>query len=174
MFFNRDDKDKSKDQDNSKGSNMPKKYKFKSLLTYSSDEWMANSTKRYRSCFDRAETAYVRVEFAFYNKLFDEEDWNCKISMKAFRLINAEKKELCNLETDKLVSKEDNIVYIRDGWGNLEVGAYWTKGNYSWETFIDGELVSTQNFFINDVGVVTRGNNPYFEIEYVKLYVGDT
>ena len=58
---------------------MDKKYKFKSLNIYSSDEWMANATKRYRTVFDKAETTYIRVELAFYNKLFDEEDWDCKI-----------------------------------------------------------------------------------------------
>lgn len=176
MFFNRDDKDKDKDKekDKSKAGQMAKKYKFKSLLVYSSDEWMANSTKRYRTCFDRAETNYIRVELAFYNKLFDEEDWNCKIVLKAFRHAQSEKKELCNLETDRLISKEDNVVFIRDGWGNTTNGAYWTKGTYSWEAFIDGECIGSQQFFVNDIGFVSRGDNPYFSIDYVRLYTGDS
>ena len=54
---------------------MEKRFKFKSLNVYASDEWMADSTKRYRKVFDKAEIAYIRCELAIFNKLFDEEDW---------------------------------------------------------------------------------------------------
>ncbi len=155
-----------------KSEYMDKKYKFKSLQVYSSDEWMANSTKRYRTVYDRMETAYVRVELAFYNKLFDEEDWECKLELKSYRISAEEKKELCNLDLSKKISKDDNIVYIRDGWGNPNIGAYWTKGTYTWEAYIDGDLVGVQKFYVEDIGVVTGIDNPYFEIEYLKLYTG--
>ena len=64
MFFGNNDKDKTDDKNFVR-------YKFKSLLTYGSDEWMANSSKKYRTVFDKDETTYIRAEFAFYNKLFD-------------------------------------------------------------------------------------------------------
>ncbi len=152
---------------------MDKKYKYKSLLVYSSDEWMANSTKRYRTVFDRMETTYMRVEFAFYNKLFDEEDWKCKVVLKCVKMEEGKKKELCSLDSELLVSKEENIVYVRDGWGNPTVGTYWYAGEYNWEAYIDGDLIGSQAFFVNDVGLVTRESNPYFEVEYIKLYCGD-
>ena len=43
---------------------MSKNYKFKERKVYSSDEWMANSTKKYRIVFDRMETTYLRTGFS--------------------------------------------------------------------------------------------------------------
>jgi SpoVK/Ycf46/Vps4 family AAA+-type ATPase len=151
---------------------MAKNYKFKDMKIYSSDEWMANATKKYRTVFDRAETTYVRTEFSFYNKLFDEENWSAKITLKCFELKGSEKKELCSLESTQSINMTDNIVFVRDGWGNATEGAYWFKGLYVWEGYIDGELVGSRNFFIEEVGKVTVNSNPYFALESVKLFAG--
>ncbi len=166
MFFGNNDKDKTDDKNFVR-------YKFKSLLTYGSDEWMANSSKKYRTVFDKDETTYIRAEFAFYNKLFDEEDWKCKVTLKAFDITNNKREELCSLDKDVEVSKFENVIYVRDGWGNKDAGAFWTKGNYSWEAYIDGKLVGTQPFYINEIGLVTADKNPYFSVEYIKLYNGN-
>ncbi|MDP2388191.1 MAG: AAA family ATPase [Bacteroidota bacterium] len=148
-------------------------YKFKSIQTYSSDEWMSGSTKKYRNVFERDEVNYLRVEFAFFNKLFDENDWNCKVELKAFDItLPNEKKELCNLDSQKTISKDENIFYLRDGWGNKEYGTYWKKGKYLWEAYIDGVLAGSHEFFINEIGLVTKTQNPYFSVEYLKLYPG--
>lgn len=148
-------------------------YKFKDIKTYSSDEWMANASKKYRSVFDKAETTYVRVEFSFYNKFFDEKDWDAKLTLKAFALENDSKIELCCLDTKRTIKQDENIVYLRDGWGNATEGAYWKKGEYVWEAYVDDQLVGTKKFFIEDVGKVTTMNNPYFMVEHVKLYSGN-
>lgn len=150
---------------------MEKRFKFKSLNTFSSNEWMANSAKRYRSTFDKEEVDYVRAELAIYNKLFDEEDWTAKLVLKAVDEKGG--KEHCSLEEQIKVSKEDNIFYFRDGWGNATAGQYWNKGSYKWQAFIDGVLVGEKLFHINEVGKVTNHHNPYFAIEHIKLYEGD-
>lgn len=165
MFF-------GSDKDENKSDKKVKKYKFKDLKTYSSDEWMANSTKKYRRVFDRAETTYIRVELSFYNKLFDEEEWEASVQLKAYSLDRGNRRELCNLESKRMVKIDENIVYIRDGWGNPTEGAFWKKGDYMWEAYIDGELVGTQKFYIEEVGRVAANNNPYFTVEHVKLYGG--
>jgi SpoVK/Ycf46/Vps4 family AAA+-type ATPase len=133
---------------------------------------MGGATKKYRSVFEREEVNYLRVEFAFYNKLFDEADWECKIELKAFEITGTGKVELCNLDTHKKISKDDNIVYIRDGWGTKEYGNYWKKGRYSWDAYIDGIFIGSHEFFINEIGVVNKTTNPYFEVEHLKLYAG--
>ncbi|CAN5431272.1 hypothetical protein BH09BAC5_BH09BAC5_10670 [soil metagenome] len=150
-----------------------KKFKAKELRTFASDEWMAGSTKKYRKIFDKAETTYIRVEFSFYNKLFDEEAWSCTTSLKCFDLAGGGKKEMCSLETKRDIKIDENIVFIRDGWGNASEGAYWKKGSYVWEAYIDNELVSEAKFTINEVAKVTVENNPYFSVDYIKVYVGD-
>jgi SpoVK/Ycf46/Vps4 family AAA+-type ATPase len=150
-----------------------KKYKFKEMRTFSSDEWMANATKKYRKVFDKAETTYVRVEFSFYNKEFDESDWSCTVVLKCFETTGGQKREICSLDTKREVKSDENIVYLRDGWGNATEGAYWKKGEYSWEAYIDDELVGETKFFINDIAKVTVENNPYFDVEYIKFYTGN-
>ncbi len=150
---------------------MERRFKFKSLNTFSSNEWMANSAKRYRSCFDKDEVDYVRCELALYNKLFDEEDWSAKLTLKATD--DRGQKEYCSLEETIKVSKEDNIFYHRDGWGNAEHGSYWKKGAYKWQAFIDGVLIGEKPFYVNEVGKVLNNYNPYFEIEHIRLFEGD-
>ena len=149
-------------------------YKFKSLKIYTSKEWMINSTKKYRKVFDKAEVAYIRSEFTFYNKLFDEEDWNAKINIKAFEIKRGKRKEICNLEEKKTISKDKNTVIFYKSWGVDEPGGFWEKGDYVCEAYIDDELVGTQKFFIEDIGKVSVDNNPYFDIESIKLYSGDS
>ena len=152
---------------------MEKRFKFKSLSTYSSDEWMANSTKRYRTIYDTAETTYLRFEVALYNKLFDEEDWTAKAVVTCEEILTAGNKVLCSLTSDIKAVKEDNIIYIRDGWGTPDVGTFWKKGIYQWTIAVDGVNIGTERFYVENVGVVTKNSNPYFIIEHAKLYHGD-
>jgi len=149
-------------------------YKFKSLKIYSSSEWMVNSTKKYRRVFDKAEVSYIRSEFAFYNKLFDEETWDAKINIKAFEIKRGKRKEICDLEEKMTIGKDKNVVIVYKSWGVDEEGGFWERGDYVCEAYIDDELVGSQKFFIEDIGKVSVENNPYFDIESIKLYSGDS
>ncbi len=151
---------------------MAKNYKLKEVKVYSSDEWMVNATKKYRTVFDKMETTYLRTEFSFYNKLFDEAEWNAKITLKAISMDGSTRKELCSIDSTITIKIDENIVYVRDGWGTPNEGTFWFKGDYLWEAYIDNELVGSKKFFVEDVGKVTVSNNPYFTVESVKLYSG--
>ncbi len=151
---------------------MAKNYKLKEVKVYSSDEWMANATKKYRTVFDKMETTYLRTEFSFYNKLFDEAEWNAKITLKAISLDGSTRKELCSIDSTITIKTDENIVYVRDGWGTPNEGTFWFKGDYLWEAYIDNEFVGSKKFFVEDVGKVTASYNPYFAVESVKLYSG--
>lgn len=150
---------------------MEKRYKFKTLQTFCNNEWMVNNQKRYRSVFDKAEIDYIRVELAIYNKLFDEEDWNAKINLKCLDISGTI--EFCNRELQASVKKEENIFYVRDGWGVDTKGGFWKKGSYKWQALIDGVLIGERVFHVNEVGLVHTGANPYLEIEHIKLYNSD-
>jgi SpoVK/Ycf46/Vps4 family AAA+-type ATPase len=147
-------------------------FKFKSLKVYSSSEWMANSTKKYRRVFDKAEVSYMRWEFTFYNKLFDEEDWKAKINIKVFEVKRGKRKEICNLEDNLDIRKDQNEVQVYKSWGVEDKGGFWKRGDYVAEAYIDDKMVGSQKFFIEDVGEVTVKNNPYFNIESIKLFSG--
>ncbi len=146
-----------------------KNYKYRDIKTYSSTEWLANNTKRYRSVYDEAEAAYIYCEFSFFNKKFDESNWDIKCRSKC---LNVDGEEVCDLNCDRTVDKRDNIVFIREGWGVKNPGTYWKAGNYKWEAWIGDELIATAAFFIEKQGLIRSGLNPYFKLESIKLYEG--
>lgn len=102
-------------------------FKFKELKVYASTEWLADNKKKYRQVFDRYEVSYVYAEMSFYNKLFDEVDWDIALRLKCFSVQRGKRKELCELAINKKVSKYDQIVYLREGWGNKNEGTFWKR-----------------------------------------------
>lgn len=148
-------------------------YKYRDIKIHSSDEWMADATKKYRKMFDRYETTYMRAEFSFYNKLFDEADWEANFRLKCFFLNGSNKTELCSLEEKRKVLKDENVVYIRQAWGNPQPGAYWMKGDYQWEGYINDVKVGESKFHIEDVGPPRENENLYFDIESIKMFEGN-
>jgi hypothetical protein len=147
---------------------MEKRYKFKSLQTFCNNEWMVNNQKRYRTVFDRAEIDYIRIELALYNKNFDEEDWTAKVNLKCVDITTQQ--QFCDRELEVTVKKEENIFYLRDGWGVESKGGFWKKGSYKWQAFVDDVQVGEKLFHVNDVGLVDAVSNPYLEVEYIKMY----
>jgi AAA+ superfamily predicted ATPase len=148
-------------------------YKFRELKVHASDEWMADGTKKYRQVYDRYETTFMRAELSFYNKLFDEAEWEVTVTLKCFALVQSGKRELCNLVQQRKVLKDENIVYIRDSWGNATPGAFWLRGNYAWEAYMDGVLIGEAKFFVEDLGPSAPGENQFFDIRHIKLFEGD-
>lgn len=147
------------------------KYKFRDLKVYCSTEWLADNKKKYRQVFDRYEATYIYAELSFYNKLFDDEDWNVQINLKCYSLKKG-RKELCDLTFDRKVSKYDNVVYIREGWGNKKFGAFWKKGTYYWEAYVDGQKVATKYFYVEESDQKYLDPTAYINIRSLKLYEG--
>lgn len=149
-----------------------KKYKFRELKVYGSTEWLADNKKKYRQVFDRHESSYIYAELSFHNKLFDQEDWEVEVELHCYSMKKG-RKELCALPFRRKVSKYDSVVYIREGWGNKKDGAFWKRGTYYWEAWIEGEKVATKYFYIEDAGVsFEEDENPYLEVQSLKLYEG--
>ncbi|MCU0449913.1 MAG: AAA family ATPase [Bernardetiaceae bacterium] len=153
---------------------LDKNYKFKDLKVYSSTEWLADGKKKYRSVFENIETTYLYCELSFYNKLFDEEDWEANLKIKCYRLLDKGKRDdLCEIKLDNYkISAEENIVMVREGWGNKEPGSFWSRGDYMWEAFIDDESLGKKKFYIESGGPVVGEENPYFETDRIRLYEG--
>ena len=149
-------------------------YKFKELKVYGSTEWLAEGKKKYRSVFEASETSYIYAEFSFYNKLFDEEDWKVKVQLKCYELAedNTRTREVCTISLDREVKSGENIVYIREGWGNASTGVFWKKGRFIWEASLDGKVVGSRKFYIENHGPVATTGNPYFNLKSLKLFEG--
>lgn len=155
-----------------KMSSIGKAYKFKALKVYASTEWVLDG-KKYRKVFENLETTYLYAELSFYNKLFDEEDWTAEINLKCFsKDTKGNNKELCNLQEKLDVSKEKNEIYFRQGWGAETNGSFWKRGDYFWEAWIDGEMVGTAEFHVEGEGLVTQENNPYFNLQTMRVFEG--
>jgi SpoVK/Ycf46/Vps4 family AAA+-type ATPase len=149
-----------------------KKFKFRELKVYSSTEWLADNKKKYRQVFDRYETTYIYAELSFYNKYFDIEDWEVDVELRCYSMRKSPKL-LCSLPFRRKVSKYDNVMYIREGWGNKNEGAFWKKGTYFWEAWIEGEKAATKYFYIEDAGQeLSAAENPYIEVQSLRLYEG--
>lgn len=146
-----------------------KPYKYLDLKTYCTVEWLAGNKKKYRQVFDRYETAHIYAELTFYNKLFDKEDWMVKVNLKCYSLKKG-RKELCDLSFERKVSRYDNCVYIREGWGNKKKGNFWKAGSYYWEAYIDGEKVATRYFYIEDTGKKTLDIQHYLQLKSAKMF----
>jgi SpoVK/Ycf46/Vps4 family AAA+-type ATPase len=142
-------------------------FKFRDIKTYSSIEWLANNTKKYRTVFEEMEVAYVYCEVSLYNKRFDEEAWSLSLRM---RCIDEKNNEICFLNCDRTVNPDESVVYVREGWGVKTPGVYWKEGIYRWEAYVNDEILSSKTFIIQNVGMMRNATNPYFKIDTVKLY----
>lgn len=87
--------------------------------------------------------------------------------------INASKEALPQkclpIEHDLKATKDQNILTVRRGWGN-ENKTFWKYGTYEWKAYIDGAEIASTTFHIAKEGLVTKDQNPYFDISSVKLY----
>lgn len=146
------------------------KFKYKELKVYSSTEWFYGNQKKYRQVFDQHEVSYLYAELTIYNKLFDEADWEMDIVIKGIN--NTTGQTFCELKRHVKVGKEENIVYVREGWGNENVGQYWRQGTYRYVAFIDGQQVGETAFHVVSKGPVTPTDNPYFSITGFRLFEG--
>jgi SpoVK/Ycf46/Vps4 family AAA+-type ATPase len=148
----------------------PIHYKFRGLKIFGSTEWLANNEKKYRTVYDEAECTFIYCELSFYNKLFDEDNWDVRISLKCVN--NDTGEEICNLIADRTIRKDENIVYVREGWGVKTPGTYWKKGVYRWEAWIDNVFVAEKIFYIENQGVVSEKSNPFFALNAIRFYEG--
>lgn len=151
---------------------MQSKFVVRDLKVHSSNEWMADGNKKYRKVFDRYELQYIYVEFSFFNKLFDEEDWELNLTLECWTKTTTPVK-LCSQHHSCKVSKTDNIVYVRDGWGNPNIGTFWNMGDFRWDVIIDNSVVAETIFHVEDLGHDAVSKNGYIALESVKLFEND-
>ncbi|MCS6991096.1 MAG: AAA family ATPase [Chitinophagales bacterium] len=144
-------------------------FKVRDLKIFGTPEPLADSKRKYQTVLEESTTSYVYAELSLYNKKFDEEDWLFDGSIRAY---NQRGEELCNIRIERPVRSDENVVYIREGWGHQQPGAYWKKGEYRFEAWADDVLLESRKFYIVNGGPVTAEKNPYFNIVSIKLYEG--
>lgn len=148
-----------------------KKYKFKEMKVYNSVEWLYDNKKKYRQVFDRYETSYVYTELTIHNKYFDIDNWTLKVTLQCFEG-HGSNKLICTLPLEKKVSKYDQLIYIREGWGSKKEGTFWKKGSYFWQAFIDGEAVGSKYFYIQESQFENFSVDNYIFVEGMRFFEG--
>jgi SpoVK/Ycf46/Vps4 family AAA+-type ATPase len=150
--------------------NKEKNYRFNSLNVINWDS-TSKGERRYRTVFDRWELRYSGAELSFFNKKFDEQDWEAVVCLRAFSMKKGEKsEELCRQEETLTITSDQNEVKIAKGWGNEEAGKFWVKGDFIWEASINDEMVGSARFTVQDIGLVKKKANPYFDTLSLKVY----
>ena len=158
-------------------------FKFKELKVYNSTEYLWDNVKKYRQVFDRYETAYIYTELSLYNKFYDEQDWSLKVDLKCYIVEEEGRTEICNLTIDKEVSKFDQLIFLREGWGNKRAGTFWKKGTYYWDAYVDGQKIGTKYFYVIEPQNLAldeeeldwlnvESTQKYLKIKTVRLYEG--
>ncbi len=128
-------------------------YKFKSLKTYSSTEWLASALKKYRKVFLKQNTDYIYFETSLYNLHFERKDWTADFNITCYKKEKGDIKKICDLNFEREISKDTDVFYLREGWGNSKKGVFWKHGEYFWEAKVDGELIGVKTFFIEDLEI---------------------
>lgn len=146
---------------------------YRDLKVYSSTEWLANDHKKYRQVFDRHQTSYIYVELSLLNLAFRKEDWVANVELSCYQKKAKSNKAICNLSFEKLITQDEQISFIREGWGNKKTGSFWKKGTYFWEAKIDGKIVGTRYFYIEDINIpMELGDDAPFNLHSVSLFEG--
>lgn len=147
-------------------------FRFISLQSYADTEWLADNKKRYRQVFDAFELRYVYAELSFYNKAFDQFDWQANMVLICLKK-DAKNTQICRLEFIKEISSQESIIYLREGWGNKKPGIYWKPGTYVWEAYINDHKVGSRYFYVQQTGKVDPIlPDDYLSLKQVKLYEG--
>ena len=144
-----------------------KNYKVKHIKVFASKENLHLNTKKYRKVFDESESCYIYCQFGFYNKLFDEENWQADVSITCTNL--KDNSQLCELNKRISVNKDTNIFYVQEGWGTPTAG-WWKAGRYCWKVYVNKKFVGETFFYIVNGGIVTETHNPYFNVKSIKLF----
>ncbi len=128
------------------------KFKFRDLKVYADKDWLAENKKKYREVFHRWELSFLYVELSLYNLWYEDADWEGEMILRCLRQEKGEEKELVQLTPRRKISRKDQIVYIREGWGNKVRGSFWPPGSYVWEAWVDNQLLGRRTFYIEDFG----------------------
>ena len=130
-------------------------------------------SKNFRKVFVDKEIGFLYTEVALFNILFDEEDWEANVLIKGYEVNSRGKeKEIYTLKSNKKVTKDKNIVYFREGYGNNSK-TYWGKGHYRVKAYMGNDLLGKNDVFVEDAGEVTSTLNPYFDILRIRFYMQD-
>jgi SpoVK/Ycf46/Vps4 family AAA+-type ATPase len=146
-------------------------FRYRSLNTYSSPEWLAFERKKYRNVFIRQNIDYIYFEISVFNLNAEISDWNARFDIVCNRVENEFLVKVCELRFDRLIRRNQSVFTLREGWGNAVKGHFWKKGEYSWQVSINGIVVGSKSFYIEEfMNELEIGN--VFQLNGISLSEG--
>ncbi|MDD3875716.1 MAG: AAA family ATPase [Bacteroidales bacterium] len=144
-------------------------FRSKSLKTYISLLKLHEDKRLYRTVFEKNELSFIYVEFSFYNKLFDDEDWDATVLFELYKIKGNKTELLDSTVYEEVVSKDNNIVSLTDNWGD-EKGHKWEPGHYLYKVYVNDCFADKYDFYVQDFGLIIDRYNPYFNIYSFKVF----
>jgi SpoVK/Ycf46/Vps4 family AAA+-type ATPase len=144
-------------------------FSVRSLRLHASSEWFANHQRAYRTVFDESELSELHLELNLVNRLHELEDW---IFTCEFRAYHFSGKEISRFVSHTRISQVDPLPVVRERYILDQSRIRWHRGSYCWEVWHENNCIASQNFFVVDGGTLDGENNPYFQLESVKLFEG--
>ncbi len=148
-----------------------KNYRVRSLKTYCSTEWLADLTKNYRSVFQEHELTFVYAELALINLQYECEPWTAHFQLNCYKNQENGRETICKIEVSHTIYPDQQMFYLREGWGHEDAGSFWKRGNYVWEAYINRQLVASTTFYVEDGGSEYEDDeNVFFELRSVRFF----
>lgn len=143
------------------------------LKFYLTNSNVESPIRRYRQVFDSHEADYIFFEFSFYNLKYEESSWMETAEFKIYKVFEDETEKFIDSFTAEVsVTAMENECFLRQSWGTETPGDFWDRSEYRIEVWIGSVYLIGKSLFIEDYGLLSREENPYFNFLSVKIFEG--
>jgi hypothetical protein len=151
------------------GSKNRKLFEIISLNTFTDIDALYWNNKKYREVFLKEEVGYLYFDLALHNYMYRIAD--TEIHLKAICIEETDNNNLiCTIEKDFVMGQDVSVFNIREGWGTEKLGGFWEHGKYIWQIEVNGVLLGSCSFWVDEEHFPSNHKNPYFELIEHKLF----
>ncbi len=144
--------------------------KVKELLFSVSESKADENIQKYRSIFYADEKKNIKAEFIFYNKLFDEIQWDDLVILTVYRIVNENKKEEITQKNLFLEGNiDENIISHEVDFTSENENILWEAGDYLCEITCYEHILISNRFSIVELN---PNEEDLFDVTKVKLFEG--
>jgi SpoVK/Ycf46/Vps4 family AAA+-type ATPase len=143
-----------------------KRLVVRELVVYARDCPLLNDRRIARRVFERSAVDNLHAQLTLLNPSFGLDTWELEVTFRVVTL--AKRAEKSTFTKRVTVSPEDPLGFARATIAN-RVNT-WSRGSYVCEVVVNGAVVRSEAFDVEDAGVGTVESNPYFALKGVRLF----
>lgn len=148
-------------------------FHFEEIKIYTSNEWMNNATKRYRTVFAFQEIGYIYFHIILINLNYAREYWFFEGEI---RLVDtANDGYICKLPLAGDVDPKELKINFWEGYEGKFMESFWKEGNYRVELWSNDIKAGSADFYVvgtNDMFDIFLANE-FFELKHFCLFEAD-